>query len=407
MTSLEPGSIDPKSIGKLELNEIKGLGLVTQEVLNVAGINSPSEFMQTSLQNLYEIGLSRNHAKKLKEAICKQFPIEFQNFEEEKCLEDIEGIGQATAKSLRDKGMSYQLLSSTPISELVDIYGISSQAAESYQKYILENDQGWFTTAYEILEIQKKLDSFTFGAECLDQLMEVEQLNNLGINCGYTYEFFGGFRTGKSQICHQLCVTVQLPIELGGIGKKAIYIDTEGTFSPTRIINMVRRIQREKGWDTTIEEVLKNIIYIKTNNSDTQRASVFHLLDFLGKHPNEFGLLVVDSVTANFRAEYIGRGTLAERQQILNGHLNILHRIADSFNLAIVVTNQIQSNPAQIFGDPTNAVGGNIMGHWAGTRCYLRKSKGEKRIIKIYDSSVLGEKEAVFAITQEGILSIE
>ncbi|MCE7734349.1 MAG: DNA repair and recombination protein RadA [Candidatus Heimdallarchaeota archaeon] len=321
-------------------------------------------------------------------------------------LETIDGIGPTTAKTMYERGMSYELLHTTPIRELVDVYGIPTTSATKYQDSIILREGGYFTSAFNLHQKQKITESFTYGVESIDELLRINEINNLGIIAGNTYEYFGKFRTGKSQICHQLCVTIQLPVHLGGIAKKAIYIDTEGTFSPSRIVNIVSRFNRETDCNFQIEEVLKNIKYARAMNSDQQRAIVYELLKYLSKHPNEYGLLIIDSVTSHFRSEYLGRGTLAERQQTLNQHLSILNRIAESFNLAVIITNQVQSNPNQFFGDPISAVGGNIIGHWAGTRIYLKKSKGNARIMKIIDSVVLGQNETVFAITEEGIVGI-
>ncbi|RMG35563.1 MAG: DNA repair and recombination protein RadA, partial [Methanobacteriota archaeon] len=292
--------------------------------------------------------------------------------------------------------------------ELEERYGLTANAAMKYQTYIAENIRGgFFTNALEVLEKQRTSQSFTFGIESLDNLTFVSELGNGGVRAGETYEFFGAFRSGKSQLCHQLAVTVQLPPELGGLGKKAVYIDTEGTFSPARIMQIAERFKEEKGWKKDTKEILKDVMYARAKNSDVQQAIVIKLLEMMSQAPEEYGIVIVDSVTAHFRAEYAGRGTLAERQQILNAHLNSLHRLADTYEVAIVVTNQVQANPAQFFGDPTTAVGGNIMGHWAGTRFYLRKSKGEKRVIRVFDSPVLAEKEAVFEITPNGLISSE
>ncbi|MCK5304914.1 MAG: DNA repair and recombination protein RadA, partial [Candidatus Heimdallarchaeota archaeon] len=188
---------------------------------------------------------------------------------------------------------------------------------------------------------------------------------------------------------------------------KAVFIDTEGTFSPSRIKAVHARLQSELGWEKSFEDVLKDITYARAYNSDHQMSLVERLLELFYNHKDEYGLVAVDSATAHFRAEYAGRGTLAERQQTINHHLGILGRIADTYTVAIAITNQVQSNPAAFFGDPTQAIGGNILGHWAITRFYLRKSKGEKRIIRIYDSPYLPESEAVFAITPEGCVDVE
>lgn len=392
---------------EMKLTDIPGLGPKTAKALEDGGIENPQLLMDMKLSRFDELGISRTMGKKIRASVVSLFPDLFTDFEERYSLEDIEGIGPTTAKSLREKGMNFELLETTPVRELEDRYGLPASTALKYQSAVIQTKGGFFTDAFAVMNKQQSSRSLTFGAESIDNLFSIPELNSTGMREGETYEFFGAFRSGKSQVCHQLCVTVQLSEEKGGLGKKAIFLDTEGTFSPSRLTQIATRIKLEKNWDKSVDDILKDIIYARVKNSDSQQAIVHKLLEFLGEHPGEYGILVLDSVSAHFRAEYAGRGTLAERQQTLNYHLSVLHRIADTYGLIIAVTNQVQSNPAQFFGDPTNAVGGNIMGHWAGTRCYLRKSKGEKRIIKIYDSAVLPENEAVFEITESGVVTSE
>ncbi len=398
---------EPPTPETLKLTDVPGLGSKSAELLTEAGIVNPALLMDASLNELEIAGLTRTMSKKLREGVISLFPERYTDFVEEQSLEDIEGIGPTTAKSLRDKGMNFRLLETTPVKELEDRFGITQNSAQKYQTAIVDSKGGYFQSALEVMEKHRTSSTFTLGAESLDNLFFIPELSKGGIREGESYEFFGSFRSGKSQLCHQLCVTVQLPKELGGLGKKAIYIDTEGTFSPTRIMQMATRLKNETGWDKPINDILGDIMYARAKNSDMQQGISIKLLEILGEQATDYGLVIVDSVTAHFRAEYAGRGTLADRQQTLNHHLSILHRIADTYNLAIVVTNQVQANPAQFFGDPTTAVGGNIMAHWANTRCYLRKSKGEKRVIRIFDSPVLGENEAIFEITPEGVLTSE
>ncbi|MFB6308342.1 MAG: DNA repair and recombination protein RadA, partial [Haloarculaceae archaeon] len=116
-------------------------------------------------------------------------------------------------------------------------------------------------------------------------------------------------------------------------------------------------------------------------------------------------LLCVDSLTAHFRAEYVGRGELAERQQKLNKHLHDLMRVGDLNNTAVVVTNQVASNPDSFFGDPTQPIGGNILGHTSTFRIYLRKSKGEKRIVRMVDAPNLADGEAVMRVEGDGLVA--
>lgn len=402
-----PKKEEGKTPHNTSLTGVPGLGAKSAEILAENDISSPAALMAATLTQLEIAGLTRTMSKKLREGVITLFPEIYSDFIEEQSLEDIEGIGPTTAKSLREKGMNIHLLETTPVKELEARFGITQNSAIKYQNAIADSRGGYFQSALKVMEKHQVTETFTFGAESLDNLFFLPELGKSGIRAGESYEFFGSFRSGKSQICHQLCVTIQLPKKLGGLGKKAIYIDTEGTFSPTRIAQMAERIKEEQGWDKPVDDILNDIMYARAKNTDMQQGIAIKLLEILGNHPEDYGMVIVDSVTAHFRAEYAGRGTLADRQQTLNHHLSILHRIADTYGLTIIVTNQVQSNPAQFFGDPTTAVGGNIMAHWANTRCYLRKSKGEKRVIRIFDSPVLGENEAVFEITGTGILTSE
>jgi DNA repair protein RadA len=201
--------------------------------------------------------------------------------------------------------------------------------------------------------------------------------------------------SGKTQLSLQLAVNVQLPREKGGIGGKAIFIDTEQTFRPER----VQQIAHAAGLDP--KKALENIFMGRAYNSDHQVLLAEKAADIIKKE--NVKLLVIDSLTSAFRSDYTGRGTLANRQQKLNRHLHHLQRLADIYNLAVYVTNQVMSRPDILFGDPTAPIGGHVLGHQATFRVYLRKSKGEKRIAKLIDSPNLPEAETVFAVTAEGI----
>jgi DNA repair protein RadA len=199
----------------------------------------------------------------------------------------------------------------------------------------------------------------------------------------------------NTQICHQLSVNVQLPEDKGGLRGKAVYIDTEGTFRWERIEAMA------KGLGLDPDEVMENIYWIRAINSNHQMEVVGKLFEFVGEE--DIKLVVVDSVTSHFRAEYPGRENLAARQQKLNKHLHQLVRLAEVYNIAVVITNQVMSRPDVFYGDPTQAVGGHVLYHAPGVRVQLKKSRGNKRIARIVDAPHLPEGETVFAITEWGI----
>ena len=209
-------------------------------------------------------------------------------------------------------------------------------------------------------------------------------------------EAYGAFGSGKTQLGLTLAVNAQLPVEAGGANGKSVYIDTEGTFRPDRI----RQISEAVGANP--EKVLKNILVARAFNSDHQILLIDKVNELI-KDGEPIKLVVIDSLTAHFRAEFAGRGQLADRQQRLNRYLHNLMKLAEQHNLAVYVTNQVMSNPAMMFGDPTTAIGGNIVGHASTYRIYLRRGKAGSRVAKLIDSPNLPDNEAQFFVTEAGV----
>jgi len=234
----------------------------------------------------------------------------------------------------------------------------------------------------------------TTGSQALDGLL------GGGVETRTMTEVFGEYGSGKTQLCHQLSVNVQLPKENGGLAGKAVYIDTEGTFRWERIEAMSRSLKLEP------ETVMNNIYYIRAVNSDHQIAIVDELQEMIVKD-NSIKFVAVDSVTSYFRAEYVGRENLANRQQKLNRHLHQLSRLAEIYDIAVVITNQVMARPDMFYGDPTVAVGGHTLYHVPGIRMQMKKSRGNKRIARVVDAPHLPEGEVVFAITEEGLRDVE
>jgi DNA repair protein RadA len=203
----------------------------------------------------------------------------------------------------------------------------------------------------------------------------------------------------NTQLSHQLSVNVQLPLERGGLSGRAVYIDSEGTFRWERIEAMARNLGLNP------DEVMENIFYVRAVNSDHQMAVVEEVSEMIPER--NIKLVVVDSVTGHFRAEYPGRENLASRQQKLNRHLHQLMKMAEIYNIAVVITNQVMARPDVFYGDPTQAVGGHVLYHAPGVRVQLRKSRGNKRIARVVDAPHLPEGEAVFSITESGIKDAE
>jgi DNA repair protein RadA len=306
-------------------------------------------------------------------------------------IDKIAGVGPATAEKLREAGyldvMSIAVSSPSELAEAAEIgEAVASKIIMDARK---QADIGGFETGAMLLEKRAKVGHLSSGSKLLDELL------GGGFESQAIIELFGEFGSGKTQIAHQLCIMVQLPKEKGGMDGHAFYIDTENTFRPERIVQMA------EGYDLDPEEVLSKIHVARAYNSNHQMLLVEKVKE-LSKESSA-RLLVVDSLTAHFRAEYIGRGALADRQQKLNKHMHDLLRWGDLNNGVVCVTNQVSSKPDAFFGDPTRPVGGHIVGHTATFRIYLRKSKGPKRIARLIDSPHLPEGEAVFTVNEIGI----
>ena len=293
-------------------------------------------------------------------------------------IQDIDGVGPTTAKKLKEAGIvSVMDLAVTSAEQLaVDINSSKDSAAAfimAAQKLLRESNilDKEFVTADFVLEKRKSMLRCSTGSKSLDELLLG------GIESQAVTEFYGEFGSGKSQICHTLCAMAKQPINEGGLDGGVIYIDTEGTFRPERL----NQIARARGFDPML--VLKNVAICKVYNSSHLEL----IIKDLGRYINEFNakLVIIDSIISLHRAEFAGRGTLADRQQRLNSILHKLIRLAEIFNIVIVITNQVQSSPDTFFGDPTKAAGGNVIGHTSTYRIYLRKS-GENRIAKMIDS---------------------
>lgn len=306
-------------------------------------------------------------------------------------VKKLPGVGEATLKKLIKAGFgSLESIAYTPPSIIQEESGLGDKTTAKLIKASMDKLDIGFKSAEAVWEHRKNIARITTGSQELDNLF------GGGIETGCVIEFFGEFRTGKTQLAHQLCVNVQLPREDGGLSGNALYIDTEGTFRPERIIQMA------EGLDLDHKKILKNIVFGRAYNSDHQVLLIKEATNLIRE--KNIKLIIVDSLIGHFRSEYVGRGTLASRQQTINSHLHDLLRLTDIFpDLSIIVTNQVQSKPDVFYGNPTVAAGGNIVAHGSTIRVYLRKGKGEQRVAKMIDAPHLPEGEAVFSITENGI----
>ena len=305
-------------------------------------------------------------------------------------LEDLPSIGPATAQKLRELGFhTIESLATATIREL-EPAGIGEKKALEIIRLARSSIAVSFIRADELLKMRQNILRLTTGSRELDELL------GGGLETQTITELYGEYGSGKSQVCHQLCVNVQLPPERGGLSGGALYIDTENTFRTERIVQMAEHL------DSDPEEVAKNIIFAEAYTSDHQTFLVENADEVVKK--NNIRLIIVDSLTSHFRSEYLGREMLAERQQKLNKHMHKLIRLARAFNAVAVVTNQVMAKPDAFFGDAVHPVGGHIVAHTSHTRVFLRKSaRGPVRVARLVSSPYLPEGESVFRITEHGI----
>ncbi len=309
-------------------------------------------------------------------------------------IEDLPGVGPTTAKKLREAGYEDLMGIATAVpSELAAAAEIGEATAKKIINAARSKLKMDFTDGLELAEKASEVKKLTTGSKALDGLLSG------GLETQAITECYGAYGSGKSQLAFQLAVNAQLPEDVGGLNGGAIWIDTEGTFRPQRIV----QIAEARGLDP--KQILKNIKVARAYSSDHQILLAEKIPDLINNGFNA-KLIIVDSLTSLFRYEFVGRGTLAERQQKLNKHIHTLQRIADRYNVVVYVTNQVMARPDVFFGDPTQAVGGHIIGHASTFRIYLRHSKGEKRVARLVDSPYLPEGEAVFKITEKGIEDI-
>ncbi|MFH1248808.1 MAG: DNA repair and recombination protein RadA [archaeon] len=307
-------------------------------------------------------------------------------------ITDLPGIGPAIATKLEAAGIT-ELMNIAVLSpaELSNTSGLSEAVARKAIQASRKMLNLGFEDASEYMKRRDEMLTIRTGSGNLDAL-----LGGKGVETKAITEVYGAFGSGKTQMGLSLAVNVQLPIKEGGCNAKAIYIDTEGTFRPERI----KQIAEGSGIDT--QKALKNIMVARAFNSDHQMLLIEKIADMI-KEGENIKLVVVDSITSHFRAEFTGRGQLADRQQKINKHLHDLMRLAETYNLAVYVTNQVMANPAMMFGDPTTAIGGHILAHGSTYRIYFRRGKQDSRVAKLIDAPHLPESETVFYLTTVGL----
>lgn len=310
-------------------------------------------------------------------------------------LDTIEEIGPATKNRLEEAGFKsikdlvvrgpVEISETTGMEMDKSIYLCNKARVRLEEVGIIDKS---FITATKLYNKRKKEERISTGSKNLDDLLEG------GIETRAVTEIYGEYGTGKTQICHTLCLLVQQKKSKEWINNKALYIDTENTFRPERIVSIAlsRNLDPDKA--------LENIIIAKAYNSAHQELIVEQTGPIIDT--NKVKLLIVDSAVAHYRAEFLGRATLSDRQQRLNKFMHMLLRIAETYNVAVLATNQIQSSPDAIFGDAFKPTGGHVVAHTSTYRIYLKRS-GKNRIARMVDSPYHPEREVLFTLAEQGL----
>ncbi|GAA5818798.1 MAG: DNA repair and recombination protein RadA [Methanobrevibacter sp. CfCl-M3] len=307
-------------------------------------------------------------------------------------LEDLPSVGEKTAQKLREAGFADMMrLATATAKELAVKAEIGEGVAEKVIEAARKAEQIDFETAFDVMERRKEVGRINVGSKAFNELI------GGGIETQSITEVFGEFGSGKSQISHELAITVQLPEDNSGLDGECVFIDTENTFRPERIE------QISAAFELDPQDTLQKIHIARAFNSSHQMLMAEKINELIQNGTN-IKLVIVDSLMAHFRAEYIGRESLATRQQKLNQHLHTLQNIATTYNVAVFLTNQVQARPDAFFGSPTKAIGGHVLGHASTYRIWLKKGLAGKRIARLVDSPHLPEGECVFKITSEGIV---
>jgi DNA repair protein RadA len=307
-------------------------------------------------------------------------------------IHDLPGVGAATAEKLDQAGYHDVLsIAVATLGELIEVAGVTEAVARKMINAARDSMKMGFETGADVLKKRESVSKITTGSENFDQLM------GGGFETSAITECFGEFGSGKTQVGHALAVNVMKEDPDATV----VYIDTENTFRPERIRQLA------EGASINPEDALNRILVARAYNSDHQMLLAEKVEDLVAKQGKKIRLLVVDSLTSHFRAEFIGRGTLAERQQKLNRHMHTLSKLASSYNLCVYVTNQVMAKPDQFFGDPTAAIGGHVVAHASTFRIYLRKGKKGTRVAKLIDAPNLPDGEIAFEVTEGSLKDVD
>jgi DNA repair protein RadA len=314
-------------------------------------------------------------------------------------------ISPVYIKKLDDYNISdmFGLVAHGP-AEVVEITGMTREEANTAVEYAHQHLiasgklHKSFERATDVANRRRNMERFTSGSNDFDNFLIG------GFETQSSYELYGEYRSGKTQTCFTAAVMAQLPKEKGGLDGQVIYLDTEGTFRPERITQIV--ISRNLG---DPEEFLNGIIYSRLWNYDQQMLAIREDIEYHIRKEQEEGhkpirLVIVDSLIALFRGEMTELGQFSYRQKMISKMYHLLNRLSEIYNFSVIVTNQMVAGIGMFEKD--HAAGGNIVGHKSTYRIYLR-SQSKGIIARMEDSPMHARYEVILMLGEKGVTDPE
>ena len=307
-------------------------------------------------------------------------------------LTQLPAVGKGTAEKMVEGGVVsiMSVAVSTP-GQLKDAAGVTEAGARKMINAARDMCELGFELGTDVEEKDINIGIIPTHCEVIDKLLHG------GLELGTSMEVFGEYASGKTNLSHLFAVSTIKNFP----DSYVVWIDTENTFSAKRIRGFC------KGLEVDPEHVIDHIKVGKAVSSDHQILLTETIEKEIVDGKIDVKLIIIDSLMNHFRAEYLGRGTLANRQQTINGYLHKVATLVANYGMAVYMTNQVQFDPGQAFGNPEKAVGGAIVGHFATVRVWIVKAAKGTRRMKLVDSPDLPEGEADFKITENCLESIE
>jgi len=312
-------------------------------------------------------------------------------------VSQLEGIGAVTTKKLESFGITNIIdicvRGGKEVSIISGVDKIKSNNWVFNSQKILEDNGLIRKTDMDIMDLMAYQEA---QPRLASKCTEVDDLFSGGLVSESVYEVYGEFGCGKTQLC------LSLAAEALGNDEHVIWIDCEDTFKPRRLREIM--IARELATEETVDSKLEKVKYFYTPNTEQLLGTVDSLSKLLLEIKPR--IVILDGAIGQFREEYLGRGTLSERQNQIARLMTHIKNISFYFRCVVLFTNQVQSDPSVMFGDPIKPIGGNIVAHASSYRVYLKKS-GKKRIARMIDSPEHEQKDAAYQLTVKGIEDAE